>query len=344
MGGELLSVDNLSLEFHTHDGVVRVLEDVTFNLGPSRWTGLVGETGCGKSVTASAIIRLLPPSARVSGEVLFKGKNLLDETERAMRGIRGGQISMVFQDPSIAINPALKIGFQIAETIAAHQNTNRRESYQRARDVLQRVGLSPYVMDQYAHELSGGMLQRVMIGLALSCNPDLMLADEPTSALDVTIQKDILHLLKELSNLSRTAMLFITHDLVLVGQTCDEVVVMYAGTVVERGSTEAVLRRSFHPYTKALVNAIPTIDRRKDYLEEIEGNLPDLLLRPPGCPFASRCKERIADLCTSVVPGETRLEPGHYTRCHLATHHGGSSVSGRAIQEHHPLNGSPDAA
>jgi len=242
------------------------------------------------------------------------------------------------------LNPALKIGFQIAETIAAHQNTNRRESYQRARDVLQRVGLSPYVMDQYAHELSGGMLQRVMIGLALSCNPDLMLADEPTSALDVTIQKDILHLLKELSNLSRTAMLFITHDLVLVGQTCDEVVVMYAGTVVERGSTEAVLRRSFHPYTKALVNAIPTIDRRKNYLEEIEGNLPDLLLRPPGCPFASRCKERIADLCTSVVPGETRLEPGHYTRCHLATHHGGSSVSGRAIQEHHPLNGSPDAA
>jgi peptide/nickel transport system ATP-binding protein len=318
MSGELLSVEDLSVEFHTYDGVIQVLEDVTFGVRQGRWTGLVGETGCGKSVTASAIIRLLPQSARVSGRVLFKGKDLLQKTERAMRRIRGAEISMIFQDPSIAINPALKIGFQIAETIATHQSTNARESRQRAQAILQKVGLGSYVMDQYAYELSGGMLQRVMIGLALSCDPDLILADEPTSSLDVTIQKDILSLMKELSSISQTAMLFITHDLVLVGQTCDEVVVMYAGMVVERGSTEAVLDRSFHPYTRALVNAIPTIDTRKDYLEEIEGNVPDLLLRPPGCPFASRCKFKMAGLCESVVPRETRLEEGHYTRCHLA--------------------------
>ncbi len=317
MHNGLLAVNNLSVEFHTYDGVARVLKEVTFSLGAGRWTGLVGETGCGKSVTASAIIRLLPPSARASGQVLFKGKDLIAATEKEMRGIRGAHISMVFQDPSVSINPALKIGFQMAETIAAHQNTHWRESEERARAVLQRVGLDSYVMDQYAYELSGGMLQRVMIGLALSCNPELILADEPTSSLDVTIQKDILLMMKELSRDSQTAILFITHDLVLVGQTCDEVVVMYAGLVVERGSTEAVLRHSVHPYTRALVNAIPTIDTRKDYLEEIAGNVPDLLSPPPGCPFASRCKQKIPGVCDTVVPQETRVEEGHFTRCHL---------------------------
>jgi peptide/nickel transport system ATP-binding protein len=318
MDKELLAVDNLSLEFHTYDGIVKVLEDVTFTLWPNRWTGLVGETGCGKSVTASSIIRLLPPSARLSGRILFKGADLVALPESMLRDIRGSRISMIFQDPSIAINPALKIGYQIAETISVHQNTDKRKSREIARKVLSQAGLSGYVLDQYAHELSGGMLQRVMIGLALSCNPDLILADEPTSSLDVTIQKDILFLMKELGDIYRTSILFITHDLILVGQTCDDVVVMYAGIVVERGPAMAVLTRSFHPYTKALVNAIPTIDAKKEMLEEIEGNVLDPLNRSKGCPFEPRCRHRIARVCEEVVPQETRLEDDHHTRCHLA--------------------------
>ncbi len=317
MDDTLLAVAHLSVSFNTYDGLANVLEDVTFSIKPGRWTGLVGETGCGKSVTASAIIRLLPPSACVSGRVLFKGKNLLEETGKAMRSIRGSQIAMIFQDPAIALNPALKVGFQIAETIAAHQDIGGRESWERAQAVLRQVGLGPQVLGQYAYELSGGMSQRVMIGLALACSPSLILADEPTSSLDVTIQKEILGLLKEQGTISRTALLFITHDLVLVGQVCDEVVVMYAGIVVERGSTETVFSRPSHPYTCALVNAIPTIDTRRDFLEEIEGNVPDLLPRPPGCLFAMRCKQKIVGLCEGVLPPEKMLEEGHYVRCHL---------------------------
>jgi len=313
----LLSVDRLSVAFHTADGVAKVLEDVTFDVQPGRWIGLVGETGCGKSVTASTIIRLQPSSARTTGAVRFDGVDLLAQSDAKMREIRGNRIAMIFQDPGVAINPALKIGFQIAETIATHQHTGRGEARERAIAVLRQVGLDAHVMNQFAHELSGGMRQRVMIGLALACNPSLILADEPTSNLDVTIQRDILALIKELSALHGTAVLFISHDLILVGQMCDEVVVMYAGSVVERGPTESVLRRSFHPYTRALVNAIPTIDARRQALEEIEGSVPDLLPRPPGCLFASRCKHRIEGLCDTVAPAERDVEEGIRTRCHL---------------------------
>ena len=313
----LLAVDDLSISFHSVDGIAGVLDSVSFEVPEGDWTGLVGETGCGKSVTASAVIRLLPRTASVTGRIAFRGENLLAKSERDMRALRGGEIAMVFQDPGVAINPALKIGGQIAETITAHQNVGRHEARERAAAAIRRVGLSERVLNQYAHELSGGMRQRVMIALALACNPSLILADEPTSSLDVTVQRDIIALIKELSAVSRTAVLFITHDLILVGQTCDTLVVMYAGSVVERGSSEAVLRRTFHPYTRALVAAIPTVGTRKAELDEIEGSVPSLAPRPAGCLFAPRCPSRIPGVCDTVAPKERLVEEGVRVRCHL---------------------------
>lgn len=313
----LLAVNELSVSFHSVDGVAGVLESVSFEVPEGGWTGLVGETGCGKSVTASAIIRLLPRTASVSGRIAFRGDNLLEKSAREMRALRGGEIAMVFQDPGVAINPALKIGSQIAETIAAHQHVGRHEARERAAAALRKVGLGERVLNQYTHELSGGMRQRVMIALALACNPSLILADEPTSSLDVTVQRDIIALIKELSTVSRTAVLFITHDLILVGQTCETLVVMYAGSVVERGPGEAVLRRTFHPYTRGLVAAIPTVDARKAELDEIEGSVPALAPRPGGCLFAPRCPSRIPGTCDTVAPEERLVDEGVRVRCHL---------------------------
>jgi oligopeptide/dipeptide ABC transporter ATP-binding protein len=313
----LLAVDNLSLSFRTVDGVAAVLDRVSFDVPEGHWTGLVGETGCGKSVTASAVIRLLPRNAAVAGRIALRGIDLMQKSEREMRSIRGRDIAMVFQDPGVAINPALKIGSQIAETIAIHQELGRGEARERAAAAVRRVDLDERVLQQYAHELSGGMRQRVMIALALACNPSLILADEPTSSLDVTVQRDILALMKELSTVSRTAVLFITHDLVLVGQTCDELVVMYAGTVVERGPSGAVLRLKHHPYTRALIAAIPAIDARKTALDEIEGSVPSLMPRPAGCPFAPRCTTRIPGTCDRVAPVERAVADGVRVRCHL---------------------------
>ncbi len=313
----LLAVDDLSLSFRTVDGVAAVVEQVSFEVPEGHWTGLVGETGCGKSVTASAIIRLLPRNATIAGRIALRGIDLTEKSEREMRSIRGRDIAMVFQDPGVAINPALKIGSQIAETIAVHQEVGRQEARERAAAAVRRVGLAERVLQQYAHELSGGMRQRVMIALALACSPSLILADEPTSSLDVTVQRDILALMKELSAVSRAAVLFITHDLVLVGQTCDELVVMYAGTVVERGPSEAVLRLRYHPYTRALIAAIPTVDARRTALAEIDGSVPGLMPRPSGCPFAPRCTSRIPGTCDVVAPRERRVADGVRVRCHL---------------------------
>jgi oligopeptide/dipeptide ABC transporter ATP-binding protein len=313
----LLAVENLSISFHTVDGLAGVLDGVSFEVPERRWTGLVGETGCGKSVTASAIIRLLPHSARVAGRIAFRGDDLLRKSERQMRSLRGREIAMVFQDPGVAINPALKIGSQIAETIATHQNVGWHEARERAAAAVRRVELDERVLHQYAHELSGGMRQRVMIALALACNPTLILADEPTSSLDVTVQRDILALMKELSTSSRTAVLFITHDLILVSQICEELVVMYAGIVVERGPSEAVLRLRHHPYTRALIAAIPTIEYRKAELDEIEGSVPSFMARPAGCPFAPRCASRIPGTCDFIAPQERTVAEGVRVRCHL---------------------------
>lgn len=317
MAKPLLSVESLTVAFHSIDGVVEVLDGISFDVPQGSWTGLVGETGCGKSVTASAIIRLLPHNAKASGCIALNGEDLLRKTDREMREVRGKDIAMVFQDPGVAINPALKIGSQIAETVMAHRNVSRREARRRAAAVIESVGLGARVLDQYAHELSGGMRQRVMIALALACDPSLILADEPTSNLDVTVQRDILALIRELSAASCTAVLFITHDLVLVSQTCEELVVMYAGTVVERGPSRAVLGHRFHPYTQALVAAIPAIDTRKAMLDEIDGNVPSLAPRPNGCLFAPRCPSRIPDLCDGIAPGERLLQDGVRVRCHL---------------------------
>jgi peptide/nickel transport system ATP-binding protein len=316
---DLLTVKGLTLEFHTFEGVARVLYDVGFSLAPNSWTGLVGETGCGKSVTASAVIRLLPPSARiVGGQIRFKGKELLSLSERELRPIRGAEISMVLQDPSVAVNPAFKVGYQIQETIMQHQSVGKRAATERAEHLMSEVGLERYILTQYPHELSGGMLQRVMIGLAVVCNPSLILADEPTSSLDVTVQKDILILMKELSLAHLTTVLLITHDLVLVAQTCHAVIVMYAGLVVERGSTEDILSKGFHPYTQALIRAIPVIERKRKVLEEIPGNVPNLFQRPKGCPFFARCTVRIPGRCDEITPAEIEISPGHFVRCHHA--------------------------
>jgi oligopeptide/dipeptide ABC transporter ATP-binding protein len=291
---------------------------VRFQIRQNQWTGLVGETGCGKSVTAFSIIKLLPPSANiVNGNIFFKGKDLLQDSEKSLRRIRGAEISMVFQDPSVAINPALKMGTQLIETLKIHQNLSTKAAGEKAIEVFDQVGMKSYCLDQYAHELSGGMLQRVMIGLALACNPDLILADEPTSSLDVTIQKDILELMKKLGSIYKTAVLLITHDLVLVGQTCHEIVVMYAGVIVERGPTRSVLHESVHPYTQALIKAIPTIDERREMLVEIDGIVPNLLFRPQGCLFEARCPYSIQGVCEIENPKETQVGAQHYARCHL---------------------------
>jgi len=313
----VLEVRDLVTEFRTERGTVRAVDGVSFEI-PARGTlGVVGESGCGKSVTALSIMRLVttPPGRIASGSIRYAGKDLVTLPEREMRAIRGNRIAMIFQEPMTSLNPVFTVGDQVGEAVQLHQHKSRREARAVAIEMLKLVGIpSPEErVDAYPHQLSGGMRQRVMIAMALACKPDLLIADEPTTALDVTIQAQILDLLRELQRDLGMSILLITHDLGVVAETCDEVVVMYAGRVVERAPTEALFAAPRHPYTAGLLRSVPTGTHER--LQEIPGMVPALDALPAGCKFADRCT-RVEQRCRDEEPALVRLGASH-VRCHF---------------------------
>ncbi|HEY8487879.1 MAG TPA: ABC transporter ATP-binding protein [Thermaerobacter sp.] len=317
----VLSVEDLWVRFHTEDGPFDAVRGATFQVGEGETVALVGESGCGKSVTALSIMGLLPePQARVRrGRILFEGTDLARAGEGVMRGIRGNRIAMIFQEPMTSLNPVYTCGEQVAEAIRVHRRCSRQEARALALEAFRQVGIADPErrLDQYPHELSGGLRQRVMIAMAVACRPRLLIADEPTTALDVTIQAQILDLLRALQRQLGTSILFITHDLGVVAEMADRVVVMYAGEVVEEGPVEAVFRQPRHPYTAGLLRSIPRRDLpRKTPLPAIEGAVPHPSRRPPGCPFAPRCPD-VMDVCRREAPPWVPVEPGRGARCWL---------------------------
>ncbi len=316
----LLSVKNLKTEFHSAGRTIRALDGVSFDIEEGGTFGLVGETGCGKSVTALSILRLIPhpPGKIVEGEIRFRGRNLLDLPEEEMRFIRGKEISMIFQEPMTSLNPVFRIGDQMVEVIMLHQRLDRAQAVERAVDMLSRVHIpdARRVMKQFPHQLSGGMRQRVMIAMELSCHPFLLIADEPTTALDVTIQAQILRLIKKMKKEFQTSILLITHDLGVIAEMCDRVAVMYAGSIVEEASVEEIFDHPQHPYTQGLWGAIPLIDQEKETLAVIPGTVPDLSRPPAGCKFHPRCPHRFAP-CDQLPPPLLQTSPGHRVSCYL---------------------------
>ena len=301
----LLSVENLQVQFQTKKGINTAVDGVSFSIEKGRILGIVGESGCGKSVTSMSILQLLSSNARISGgSIKLDGKELVGLPEKEMCKIRGNDIAMIFQDPMTALNPTLTIGNQLMEPIMLHQNCGKKEAWVRAVDVLKRVGIAAPEkrMKEYPHQLSGGMRQRVMIAMAVSCEPRLLIADEPTTALDVTIQAQILELMCELREKMGTAIMLITHDMGVVAETADDVLVLYAGKAVEYGSIEDIFEKPKHPYTQGLLNSIPRLDEDVEMLNTIEGTVPAPGAMPAGCRFAPRCpygKER----CMKEKPG-----------------------------------------
>lgn len=320
----VLEVKNLRTAFRVDGGELIAVDDVSFSVKPGQTVGIVGESGCGKSVTSLSIMGLIPtPPGRIaSGEIRFKGKNLVGLPASEMRKIRGNQISMIFQEPMTSLNPVFTIGNQIMEAVMLHQKLSKNEAKEKAIEMLRLVGIPAPErrINEYPHQLSGGMRQRVMIAMALSCNPSVLIADEPTTALDVTIQAQILELIKSLREKLQMAVVLITHDLGVVAETCDYVVVMYAGKVVEEGTAEDIFYRPSHPYTKGLLNSIPshTGEKKSGRLETIPGLVPNLLHLPKGCRFQDRCKRRTeagTPQCTSEEPTLKEVGPGHYASC-----------------------------
>jgi peptide/nickel transport system ATP-binding protein len=316
----LLDVRNLEVEFPTLRGTIHALQGVTFQLRRRETLGLAGETGCGKSVTALAILRLISPPGRIRrGTVLFEGRDLVAASEAEMRDLRGSQISMILQEPKMSLNPVIRVGDQVAETLLVHDlGLSRRAAKDRAIEMLATLDIpDPHRMARrYPHELSGGMAQRVMIAMMLVTRPKLLIADEPTSALDVTIQAQILELMKALKREINTAVLLITHDLGVMAETCDRVAVMYAGSVVEKGPVTTVLRHPRHPYTQGLLRTIPNDVAQDQPLFSIRGQVPSLLQPSIGCAFAPRC-DRAMPECTEAVPPPYGLEADHHVACFL---------------------------
>jgi peptide/nickel transport system ATP-binding protein len=319
----LLEVDGLRTWFFTRDGIVRAVDGVSLHVMPGETLAIVGESGCGKSVTALSILRLIPspPGRIVSGTVNFAGRNLLDLSEAEMRDVRGNDISMIFQEPMTSLNPVLSIGRQIAETLTLHQGLDRTAALARAVDMLRLVHIPEALrrIGEYPHQLSGGMRQRVMIAMALACNPKLLIADEPTTALDVTIQAQILDLMRELKQKIDAAIVLITHDLGVVAEMAQRVVVMYAGRKAEEAPVRELFRRPLHPYTKGLLLSVPKLGaslapERLPRLAEIRGTVPSLKEEIPGCPFAERCAFA-TDICRSEMPVFEEKEPDHYAAC-----------------------------
>lgn len=317
----LLEVRDLSVHFPASPRPLAAVREVSFGLELGGVLGLVGESGSGKSVTSLAIMRLLPPQARVSGEIRFRDNvtaaDLLQLAPGKMRALRGSRISMIFQEPMTALNPVMRVGDQVAEAVLAHGNISRKEAWQRTIEALNEVAIpdAGRRARDYPHQLSGGQRQRIMIAMAIVNRPELLIADEPTTALDVTIQAQILNLLAELRERFGLTMLFISHDLAVVSQVADRVAVMYAGTLVELGPKEEIFRAPAHPYTRGLLQAVPTLkSERNSPLPTIEGAVPPLQSLPPGCPFEPRCDIRVSD-CARELPPLKEVSAGHWARC-----------------------------
>ncbi len=319
-GEPLLSVRNLRTHFYTADGVVKAVDGVSFDVYPGQTLGIVGESGCGKSVTALSIMRLIPnpPGRIVGGEIYFEGRDLLKLSEDQMRRVRGRKIAMIFQDPMTSLNPVLTINRQISEALQLHLGLDKGQARKRAIELLDLVGIpsAKTRIDDYPHQFSGGMRQRVMIAMALSCNPQLLIADEPTTALDVTIQAQILDLIKNLAKEFNTATILITHDLGVVAGMCDDIIVMYAGRIAERATVYDLYADPAHPYTMGLLRSVPRLDEvRKERLVPIEGLPPDLIDLPDVCPFHPRCVYA-ADRCRSEMPPLVEVGPNdHRAAC-----------------------------
>lgn len=319
----LLQIENLKTYFYTSAGIVKAVDDVSWSVSEGETIGIVGESGCGKSVSALSVLRLIPdpPGKIEDGAILFKGKNLCALSLDEMRKIRGNDISMIFQEPMTSLNPVFTIGSQIIEAIRLHQNLNKKDALQKAIDMLKLVGIpSPEKrVREYPHELSGGMKQRAMIGMALSCNPKVLIADEPTTALDVTIQAQILDLMLKMKEEFNAAIVLITHDLGVVAETVQKVVVMYAGKVVEQGDVKEIFNNPLHPYTRGLMDSLPRIDKNsihKQKLNTIPGIVPSMYDLPTGCKFYPRC-DKVVDLCQHSEPELIEVKKGHYSRCWL---------------------------
>jgi oligopeptide/dipeptide ABC transporter ATP-binding protein len=322
-GGRLLDVRGLRTTFTTRDGVVRAVDGIDFHVDRGEIMGLVGESGCGKSVTSLSILRLIGSPGRVeAGEIIFDGTDLLKIGPDEMRRIRGNRISMIFQQPTSSLNPVWDVGAQLSEVLEIHRNMKRTAARQRAAELLRMVGIPDPErrLKAYPHEMSGGMAQRVMIAMALACEPELLIADEPTTALDVTIQAQILDLIRELRDRTGTAIILITHDLGVVAEMCDRVAVMYAGEIVEQSDVRKLFRQPLHPYTRGLIGSIPVVGEVKESLAVIPGNVPNLIDLPKGCRFAPRCAARIEHdvvMATEVHPELNPIAPGHDVRCWL---------------------------
>jgi len=313
---KLLEIKDLYIRYETADGIVRAVNGADLQLDKGQTLGLVGETGAGKTTIAKGIMRLIPspPGVIEKGQILYDGKDLLQASDAEMRKVRGKEISMIFQDPMTSLNPVMTVGEQIEEVIRSHNEVSKEEARRQAEEMLELVGIQKERADEYPHQFSGGMKQRVIIAIALACNPQLLIADEPTTALDVTIQAQVLEMMRDLRDKYNTAMLLITHDLGVVAQICDYVAIMYAGEIVEYGEIHDVFKHFLHPYTEGLFGSIPKLNEEVERLSPIPGLMADPMNLPEGCSFCSRC-QYAQDICFRKKPGVTTLENGHFVKC-----------------------------
>ncbi len=314
----LISIRNLVIQYTTDNEVVKAVNGISLDIAKGETLGLVGETGAGKTTTALGIMRLIPnpPGKIVDGEILFNGVNILKDSHLKMRQRRGADFSMIFQDPMTSLNPVMTVGEQIAEVIRLHEKVSHVEANKKAAEMLELVGIPAERLSEYPHQFSGGMKQRVVIAIALACNPHLIIADEPTTALDVTIQAQVLALMTELQEKFKTAMLMITHDLGVVAEICDKVAIMYAGQIVEHGTLEDIYEQTCHPYTKGLFGSLPSLSSKMRRLNPINGLMPDPTNLPDGCPFHPRCPQCF-QRCKVEAPQNIEVSAGHFVCCHL---------------------------
>lgn len=320
--GKILEVNNLRVSYHTYAGEVQSVRGVSFYLNEGETLAVVGESGCGKTVTSKSIMRLIqtpPGEIKAGSEIIFNGKDILKMDDKELKSLRGGEISMIFQDPMTSLNPTAKVGKQIAESLIIHRGMNKKEAFDQAVKMLQVVNIpnADKRANQYPYEFSGGMRQRAMIAIALACNPKILIADEPTTALDVTIQAQIMELMKELQNKFGTAIILITHDLGVVASVAKRIQVMYSGIIIERGNTEDIFYNPQHPYTWALLQSVPKLNEsNKEELYSLQGTPPDLLNPPIGCPFAARC-EYCMPICKEQMPEVTKINEEQHVSCWL---------------------------
>lgn len=318
MYNSLLKINSLKVKYETDNGIVKAVNGVNLSIGRGETLGLVGETGAGKTTTALSILRLIanPPGKIVEGEIIFEGEDLLKKSSKEMQKVRGNKISMIFQDPMTTLNPVVSIGEQIAEVIRLHEKLSRYKANVKAGEMLELVGIPLNRFNEYPHQFSGGMKQRVVIAMALACNPTMLIADEPTTALDVTIQAQVIELMVKLKKQLNASMLIITHDLGVVAEICDKVAIMYAGEIVEYGTLEQIYRNPTHPYTKGLFSCIPSISEKIRRLNPIKGLMPDPTNLPKGCSFHPRCSCKTQN-CELNNPLGVVLKDGHYVKCSL---------------------------